>query len=121
RQPSKRFANYVELLQAGAAILPHLRKVAAHEPAVVVEDGRQQGLRVNIPEGELLLGRTPGEGMQVDDARCSRRHALIKRSGDYIEVEDLGSRNGIRVNGADVRSKQLFPGDRIEIGDTVLR
>jgi hypothetical protein len=121
RQPSKRFASYADLLQAGAAMLPALRRLVPHEPSLIVEDGRQQGLRVNIPEGDFLLGRTPGEGIEIDDARISRRHAMIKRSGEYLEVEDLGSRNGIRVNGAEVRSRQLFPGDRIEIGDTVLR
>ncbi len=121
RGPQGRFQTYAELLEAGAVLLPALRRLVPDEPAVVVEDGRQAGLRTLIPEGDLLLGRTPGEGVQIDDARCSRRHALIRRSGDYIEVEDLSSRNGIRVNGTEVRSKQLFPGDRIEIGDTLLR
>jgi pSer/pThr/pTyr-binding forkhead associated (FHA) protein len=87
----------------------------------VVEDGRQLGLRVDLPEGELLLGRTPGEGFAIDDARVSRRHAVVRRTGDYVEVEDLQSRNGIRVNGADVQTRPLQPGDRLEIGDSVLR
>jgi hypothetical protein len=121
RQPQQRFQGFEDVIDAGTAMLPSLRKLIHAEPAVVIEDGRQRGLRMSIPEGELLLGRTPGEGMQVDDARCSRRHALVRRSGDYLEVEDLGSRNGIRVNGSQVRTRQLFPGDRIEIGDTVLR
>jgi serine/threonine-protein kinase len=121
RAPDKRFADYQELLTAGAAMVPSLRRLIHAEPAIVIEDGRQMGLRTTLPDGDTLLGRVPGEGIQIDDARCSRRHAMIRRSGDYIEVEDLGSRNGIRVNGAEVRSRQLFPGDRIEIGDTVLR
>lgn len=121
KQPTRRFQSYAELLQDGAAMLPSLRKLLPHEPALVIEDGRQSGLRAPIPEGDFLLGRVPGEGMNIDDARCSRRHAMIHRSGDYIEIEDLSSRNGIRVNGSDTRSRQLFPGDRIEIGDTILR
>jgi hypothetical protein len=121
KKPNARFQSCVELLQAGASVLPALRRSRTDEPSVLVEDGRQTGLRLQIPEGDLLLGRVPGEGMEIDDARASRRHAMIRRSGEYIEVEDLGSRNGIRVNGVEVRSKQLFPGDRIEIGDTILR
>lgn len=121
KQSTKRFQSYTELLQVGASILPSLRKVVPHDHALIVEDGRQPGLRVSLREGETLLGRVPGEGMNIDDARCSRRHAMVKRSGDYLEIEDLNSRNGIRINGAEVRSKQLFPGDRIEIGDTVIR
>ncbi len=118
---TRRFATYAELLQAGAALLPKLRHLQPQQTVLLVEDGRQQGTRIELPEGEFLLGRIPGEGFALDDARVSRRHALVKRSGDYLEVEDLGSRNGIRVNGVDTRSRQLFPGDRIEIGDTVLR
>ncbi len=121
KDPERRFATYVELLQAGATLLPKLRHLQPSQPILLVEDGRQQGVRVDIPEGELLLGRVAGEGFALDDARVSRRHALVRRSGDYLEVEDLASRNGIRVNGIDVRSRQLFPGDRLEIGDTILR
>ena len=121
KDPERRFSTYVELLQAGATLLPKLRHLQPTQPTLLVEDGRQQGTRIDVPEGELLLGRVPGEGFALDDARVSRRHALVRRSGDYVEVEDLASRNGIRVNGIDVRSRQLFPGDRLEIGDTILR
>ena len=121
KDPSRRFATYVEILQAGAALLPKLRHLQPTQPSLLVEEGRQQGMRVDVPEGEFLLGRVIGEGLALDDARVSRRHALLRRSGDYLEVEDLGSRNGIRVNGIDVRSRQMFPGDRLAIGDTILR
>ncbi len=117
----RRFASYSELLQAGATLLPRLRHLQPQQPVLIVEDGRQQGTRIELPEGEFLLGRVPGEGFALDDARVSRRHALVRRSGDYLEVEDLSSRNGIRINGIEVRSRQLFPGDRLEIGDTILR
>lgn len=121
RAPDKRFADGAELLLAGVAMLPALRRLVVSDPAVVVEDGRQLGLRLPLPEGDTLLGRVPGEGLAIDDARVSRRHAVIHRQGDQLEVEDLGSRNGIRVNGAAGRTHRLFPGDRIAIGDTVLR
>lgn len=121
KDPERRFATYVELLQAGATLLPRLRHLQPQQPALLIEDGRQQGTRIDLPEGDFLLGRILGEGFALDDARVSRRHALVRRSGDYIEVEDLGSRNGIRVNGVEVRSRQLFPGDRLEVGDTILR
>jgi pSer/pThr/pTyr-binding forkhead associated (FHA) protein len=91
------------------------------EPTLTVEEGRQAGLTTNLPEGDFLLGRVVGEGLALDDARVSRRHAMVRRKGDYIEVEDLSSRNGIRVNGVEVRAKQLLNGDKLEIGDTILR
>lgn len=121
KAPEKRFDGPEDLLQAGAAALPALRHEVLSDPAVVVEDGRQLGLRLPLPEGDTLLGRVPGEGLAIDDARVSRRHAVIHRKGDWLEVEDLASKNGIRVNGTATRTRQLFPGDRIAIGDTVLR
>ncbi len=121
KSPEKRFATWAELLQAGALLLPKLRHLQPTVPSLIVEEGRQHGERVDIPEGELLLGRVLGEGFPLDDARVSRRHAMVRRNGDYTEITDLASRNGIRVNGVDVRSRQIFAGDRIEIGDTILR
>ena len=117
----RRFSTYADLLKAGAALLPKLRHLQPSQPSLVVEEGRQLGTRVDLPEGEFLLGRVVGEGFALDDARVSRRHAMVRRSGDYIEISDLASRNGIRVNGVDVRSRQIMPGDRIEIGDSILR
>ncbi|MBI1948105.1 MAG: protein kinase [Deltaproteobacteria bacterium] len=121
KAPERRFADPAALLLAGTAMLPALRRLVLTDPAVVVEDGRQLGLRLPLPEGDTLLGRVPGEGLAIDDARVSRRHAIIHRRGDELEVEDLGSRNGIRVNGVAARTHKLCPGDRIAIGDTVLR
>jgi len=121
KDPERRFSTWAEVVLAGASLLPQLRHLQPTQPALIVEEGRQQGERIDLPEGEFLLGRVAGEGFALDDGRVSRRHAMVRRSGDYLEISDLSSRNGIRVNGVDVRSRQLFPGDRIEIGDSILR
>jgi hypothetical protein len=122
RDPEKRFPTWAALLQAGAALLPRLRHLQASVSAFVVEDGRQLGQRFDLPDGETLLGRIMGEGIAIDDARVSRRHALVRRSGDVVEITDLGSRNGVRVNGVDLGApRQLVDGDRVELGDTRLR
>jgi pSer/pThr/pTyr-binding forkhead associated (FHA) protein len=121
KDPDRRFSTWAEVVLAGASLLPQLRHLQPTQPALIVEEGRQQGERIDLPEGELLLGRVAGEGFALDDGRVSRRHAMVRRSGDYLEISDLSSRNGIRVNGVDVRSRQLLPGDRIEIGDSILR
>jgi pSer/pThr/pTyr-binding forkhead associated (FHA) protein len=122
RDPDKRFPTWTALLQAGATLLPRLRHLRATLPALIVEDGRQPGLRFELPEGETLLGRVAGAGFAIDDARVSRRHAMVRRSGEVIEIADLGSRNGVRVNGVDVADpRPLQDGDRVELGDTRLR
>ena len=121
KTPERRFQSYTELVQAGVSLLPKLRRTLPTEPVLVIEEGRQTGMRLNVPEGQLLLGRSPDEGFMLDDGRVSRRHAIVRRSGDCVEVEDLGSRNGIAVNGIAVKSRQVFAGDRIQVGDTLLR
>jgi len=69
-----------------------------------------------------FLGRDPLCEVQVDDARCSRRHARIDRSGDKFVLHDLGSMNGTFVNGARLLgNKPLKDGDVISIGAVRMR
>lgn len=120
KPPSARPQSYAELRERLAAVLPLLRERRRTGPALVVEVGRQPGLRVDLPEGELLIGRSEDEGFFLDDGRVSRRHALLRRRAKELFVEDLGSKNGVRVNGAAVERARLSPGDRLTLGDSIL-
>ena len=53
------------------------------------------------------------------DPNVSRRHAELRRSGagDWTIV-DLGSTNGVKVNGRRVASARLSPGDQVTVGST---
>jgi hypothetical protein len=84
---------------------------------VVLPDGR----RVTMEEGPITIGRLPECGIVVEDANVSRRHAEIRRDGPDVVVVDLGSTNGTRVNGAQVRTRRLSNGDEITVGRTSLR
>ncbi len=75
-----------------------------------------------VIERAAVIGRGAEAAFKVDALDASRRHARIRRtpSGSYL-VEDLGSRNGTRVNGRPVRGpRRLRPGDRVEIGEGTL-
>jgi pSer/pThr/pTyr-binding forkhead associated (FHA) protein len=50
----------------------------------------------------------------------SRRHAEVRRVGDAVVVNDLGSTNGTRVNGVPIREQHLASGDEITVGSTTL-
>ena len=66
-----------------------------------------------------VLGRSRESDIVIDDANVSRRHAEIRPSGASWTVRDLGSTNGIKVNGRRVDAPQsLKPGDTIELGTT---
>jgi len=121
REPEKRFPTWATLLQVGAALLPRLRHLQSSAPALIVEEGRQQGQRFELVEGDTVIGRVVGEGIALDDARVSRRHAVVRREGEAVEILDQGSRNGLRVNGLEASSPLLVHGDRVTVGDTVLR
>ena len=83
--------------------------------------GRQVGAVWDLPVGGHELGRTAG--LQLDDARVSRRHALLEIGADGAPLlSDLGSRNGTLLDGEPVGALPVpvRPGSVIEVGDTLL-
>ena len=71
---------------------------------------------------EMTIGRGAGSTVVITDPRVSRRHARLACRDDRWWVEDLGARNCTLLNGAPVEGAQpLAPGDRLDIGDAVLR
>jgi DNA-binding NtrC family response regulator len=76
---------------------------------------------IDVEDGdELLLGRGADATIQIDDAKASREHARIGRRGDALYIQDLGSRNGTRLNDSLLRGERrpLVSGDLVRIGDT---
>lgn len=79
------------------------------------------GLTVDLTEAETTLGREAGNSVMLHSASVSRRHARIVRQGAGFAVEDLGSANGVKVNGIPtVGQTPLKNGDRIDIGEVSL-
>jgi pSer/pThr/pTyr-binding forkhead associated (FHA) protein len=64
----------------------------------------------------LLLGRHPECDIQIDSRKISRRHCCIAQVEDYLVVRDLGSTNGVRINGVRVLEGRLTHGDELTIG-----
>jgi pSer/pThr/pTyr-binding forkhead associated (FHA) protein len=71
---------------------------------------------------EIIIGRAPTASLVITDSSASRHHArLFERDGQWW-VEDLGTRNGTWLNDRPVTAaSNLQPGDRIRLGDTVVR
>jgi hypothetical protein len=71
----------------------------------------------DLPKGETIIGRSADCHVTIEDPLVSRQHAKIHIDGELATFEDLGSRNGVRVNGVNVKKHvQLRDGDRIRIG-----
>ncbi len=83
--------------------------------AIVSMDDRRYVL-----EGPVaVLGRSRDCDCVVDDHNVSRRHAELRRdsAGDW-QIVDLGSTNGIKLNGRRVDATRLAPGDDVTLGST---
>jgi hypothetical protein len=78
-----------------------------------------EGRRLALPLGGGSIGRSRDCDVVLEDTGVSRRHAELRPGAEGWTVKDLGSTNGVRVNGHVIRGTQaLHPGDRIELGST---
>jgi len=70
---------------------------------------------------EIAVGRVAEQDLVVPDSEVSRKHALFRMEGDAHTLADLHTSNGTFVNGSQIRTHTLRPGDVIEIGPATLR
>ena len=74
--------------------------------------------RVELQQGEMLIGRSPDCQLVLQDPRVSRVHAKLVLTGEEATLEDLGSVNGVLVNGERLLARRVLAlGDRVAIGD----
>lgn len=111
-------------LLAGALVRRALRGEGAPPvPHLLVRPPGGAEEAVALPP-ELTVGRDPSAGLVLSDAGASRRHARLLVGDDgSAEVEDLGSKNGLRLNGRRLPRGRapLRDGDELTLGATVLR
>ncbi len=67
------------------------------------------------------IGRSSACDLVLPDDAVSRRHAEIALRGGVCVVRDLGSCNGTWVNGRSVQRARLRRGDKLQLGETVIR
>lgn len=84
--------------------------------ALLVDGGRRNVLSGN----RAVIGRSRDCDVVVSDPNVSRRHAELRRDENGWHAVDLGSTNGIKVNGRRVDQVALHDGDRITVGVTDL-
>ncbi|MFD9391449.1 FhaA domain-containing protein [Streptomyces sp. NPDC060000] len=77
------------------------------------------GTRHQISRGTLVMGRSTEADVRIDDPGVSRRHCEI-RTGSPSTIQDLGSTNGIVVDGQHTTRATLRDGSRIVVGSTTI-
>lgn len=71
----------------------------------------------DLAEGEFVLGRAVTCELSLDDPMVSRAHARLRVTSEEVVLEDLGSRNGVKVNGDRIQgARRLEHGDQVVIG-----
>jgi hypothetical protein len=84
------------------------------------------GVKHPLDPPGIVIGRGSDADLRINDPGVSRRHAEIRvyaneRSGTEVSVVDLGSTNGMLVNGTRVQQATLDDGSTIKIGNTTMR
>lgn len=94
----------------------------ASRAAVVFWDGGGATIALHSP-GILTIGRAEDSDIRIDHGSVSRSHARLHVSDDDVELEDLGSSNGTRVNAQRLKANErvlLCQGDVVEVGGAML-
>src|SRR5437867_12596707 len=76
-----------------------------------------EGPSIMLDKPILLIGRHQECDVQIPSRKISRRHCCIALVNDHLVVRDLGSTNGIRINGVKVLEGNLQPDDELTIGN----
>ena len=78
------------------------------------------GERVALTHTPFTIGRGPGNDLVVPSLAVSRHHARILSGAEGFQIEDLGGRNGVVINGVRQTLARLMPGTRVVLGDTTI-
>jgi ABC transport system ATP-binding/permease protein len=85
---------------------------------LIIEDDEGRKTVVPFVRDEITIGRQEGNTIRLTERNVSRRHARLVRQNGHVLVEDLGSYNGIRINGDKIQGQvPIHEGDLIQIGD----
>ncbi len=103
------------------------RQLEDLRPALVFLSGELIAVPIPLEREEVILGRSLGADVRINDYKASRQHAKVckvfnpdTRVHDYV-LTDFGSRNGTYLNGQRVSEVTLQNGDKITIGEHILR
>jgi pSer/pThr/pTyr-binding forkhead associated (FHA) protein len=92
--------------------------LVASAPFLQVDDGSGQTYQLKL--GSNVVGRGGGADLILKDTGVSRKHVAISWDGTSAVLTDLGSLNGVTVNGTTVQTQSLTDGDVIRIGHSTL-
>src|SRR5574341_265714 len=90
---------------------------AGHDYRLIMRAGPTPGASYELTGDLVTVGRYSGNTIIVPDEGVSRIHCRLRREADGYIIEDLGSANGVYINGTRITAPKLLkPGDAIKLG-----
>lgn len=99
----------------------HVECAVNDEPNLLVESGPDKGMEIRVPVSGARLGRASGNDIVLTDPALSRFHCRFYYKDGRLHVSDLASTNETLINGRPSMDGRLTTGDRVTIGQTVLK
>ena len=88
---------------------------------LLVINGSNRGSRFEITSSQdVVIGRSVGCNVRLDDSEVSRHHARINHDGTNFILKDLKSANGTKVNGNSAVERVLANGDNLQFGSSIV-
>ena len=97
------------------------RFLSKYRAAIVVVQGKAEGSEYVLDQEIISMGRGPGVDLVVPDTCMSRKHAVLELTGEGFRMRDMGSTNGVLVNGEPTLAADLKHGDRLQVGEHVFQ
>ena len=97
------------------------RFLAKYRAAIVVVQGKAEGSEYVLEQESLSIGRGPGVDFAFPDTCMSRKHAVLEQTDEGFRIRDLGSTNGVLVNGGPALAADLKHGDRMQVGEHIFQ
>lgn len=115
-------APAASLVHTADAVQPPTSRRPTVPARIVMLTPPASGAEFVLPtDAAARLGRSDEVDCPINHRSVSREHAEIRPTGDQFVIEDLGSANGVTINGRSVKKAELRSGDIIELGQVVFR
>ncbi|MCL5772468.1 MAG: FHA domain-containing protein [Actinobacteria bacterium] len=96
-----------------------LKEIPGSKSGLIVLKGPNVGEKILLNKAIFKIGRDANSDIFLDDITISRKHAQIEKTDNNYKIIDMGSLNGVYINGKLVEEKILENGDKIQIGKYV--
>jgi Protein of unknown function (DUF3662)/FHA domain len=106
------------IYRAPAPPVPEVPEATPPEPVREVVTLTVAGRQHEVTKPSVVIGRSREADLRVADVNVSRRHAELRQEGAGYWIVDLGSTNGLELNGKRTDRARVRDGDRITIGST---